>query len=420
MSNSELKGSRRNLLRSLGQTAAVALALPTALAQAASGEAEKDTQQSTSREAEPYFGPYQPGILTEQQAFAIVVAFDVSTDNRSGLERLFKILTERAVALMAGGAMPEVEARFPQPDSGILGRTIHPDGLTITVSVGASLFDDRFGLASLIPAKLKPMERFPNDSLNAAMCHGDILVQFCANSQDAVLHAMRDIIKNTPDLLAPRWKMEGFLTPKPQRSPDESTPRNMLGFKDGTANPSPKDPLLMGQLVWTKGGEGGEPAWTAGGSYQVVRLIRNFVERWDRTSLNDQERFIGRHKYSGAPLGKVHEMDEPDFANSPDQTITPPDAHIRLANPRTHAALATRVLRRGFNYSNGLSKSGQLDMGLLFICYQADIDAGFRAIQTRLNGEPLEEYIKPFGGGYFFALPGVKDQAGYLGQALLS
>ncbi len=176
---------------------------------------------------------------------------------------------------------------------------------------------------------------------------------------------------------------------------------------------------LMQQLVWVKGNERGEPAWTTGGSYQVIRLVRNFVERWDRTSLNDQERFIGRHKYSGAPLGKAHEFDEPDFANSPQTAATPSDAHIRLANPRAPHAMATRILRRGFNYSNGLSKSGQLDMGLLFICYQSDLDQGFIAVQQRLTGEPLEEYIKPFGGGYFFALPGVSNKTTFLGEALL-
>ena len=420
MSATELKGSRRNLLRSLGQTAAVALAMPASFAKAAQTETVNDQSANGLRDAETYFGPHQPGIVTEQQAFGIVMACDCLADNRAGLERLFKILTERSTALMKGGPAPEVDGRFPQPDSGIMGQTIHPDRLTITISVGSSLFDERYGLGPLMPVKLKPMERFPNDALNAAMCHGDVLVQFCANRQETVLHAMRDIIKNTPDLLTPRWKMEGFITPKAQRAREEATPRNLLGFKDGTSNPSAKDGSLMSQLIWTKGGESNEPSWTSGGSYQVVRLVRNFVERWDRTSLNDQERFIGRHKYSGAPLGKTHEMDEPDYANAPETTVMPKDAHIRLANPRTPSALSTRVLRRGFNYSNRLSKSGQLDMGLLFICYQADLDEGFRAIQKRLDGEPLEEYIKPFGGGYFFALPGVKDEAGYLGQDLLA
>jgi deferrochelatase/peroxidase EfeB len=152
----------------------------------------------------------------------------------------------------------------------------------------------------------------------------------------------------------------------------------------------------------------------------VVRIIRNFVERWDRTPLNDQERIIGRHKYSGAPIGKAGEMDEPDFVATPNAVQTAHDAHIRLANPRDTKAMATRILRRGYNYSLGLSKSGQMDMGLLFVCFQSDLDQGFRAIQKRLDGEALEEYIKPVGGGYFFALPGVVSAQGFLGESLLS
>lgn len=366
-----------------------------------------------------FFGSHQSGITTPQQPHATVVAFDSLVEGRAGLEHLLRTLTDRIAALMRGGPTPTSADNMPPPDSGIMGQSLPRDGLTMTVALGASLFDHRYGLAAQKPARLIPMERFPNDALEASLCHGDILIQFCANGQDTVLHALRDIIRNTPDLLAPRWKWDGSLRPKGERAPGEETARNALGFKDGTANPKADDHGLMQQLIWTQGDKAGEPAWTDGGSYQVVRIIRNFVERWDRTALNEQERIIGRHKMSGAPIGKAHEHDEPDFAADPASAKTDKEAHIRLANPRDHAALATRILRRGYNYSRGLSKSGQMDMGLLFICYQADLDSGFRAIQKRLNGEALEEYIKPVGGGYFFALPGVAEPGNYLGQALI-
>jgi deferrochelatase/peroxidase EfeB len=78
------------------------------------------------------------------------------------------------------------------------------------------------------------------------------------------------------------------------------------------------------------------------------------------------------------------------------------------------------MLRRPFNYSNGVTRAGQLDMGLLFICFQQDLERSFIAVQKRLDGEPLEEYIKPVGGGYFFVLPGVQGDTDYLGRNLLA
>ncbi len=407
--------SRRRLLQAATISLAAAAGAGVALAQTDTS----DTGPGGLNETHGFYGANQAGIVTPQQPYGMAVSFDVLAENRAGLERLFRLLTERAAALTAGGPIPAVDPKFPQPDSGILGETIPADGLTITVAVGASLFDQRYGLQESKPKQLIAMERFPNDSLDHALCHGDLMIQFCANRSETVIHALRDIVKNTPDLLSPRWRMQGSITPKRQRAPGEDTPRNFLGFKDGTANPKISDEALMQQLIWTKGGQNSEPAWTDGGSYQVVRIIRNFVERWDRTPLQDQENFIGRHKMSGAPIGMTHEMDEPDFAADPDKAKTARDAHIRLANPRTPNAMATRILRRGYNYSLGLSKSGQMDMGLLFVCFQADLDAGFRAIQLRLNGEGLEEYIKPIGGGYFFALPGVQTRDGFLGQTLL-
>ncbi|MBS1182652.1 MAG: Tat-translocated enzyme, partial [Proteobacteria bacterium] len=165
-----------------------------------------------------------------------------------------------------------------------------------------------------------------------------------------------------------------------------------------------------------------EPAWAEGGSYQVVRIIRNFVERWDRTPFGEQERIMGRTKISGAPLDRRHgsEFEVPDYAADPEGKATPRDAHIRLANARDEASRANTILRRPFNYSNGVTRSGQLDQGLLFICYQANLERGFVTVQGKLNGEPLEEYIKPVGGGFFYTLPGIRDASDYVGSTLIA
>ena len=290
----------------------------------------------------------------------------------------------------------------------------------MTVAVGASLFDERFeAWRHASRATSSPWSGFPSDALDASLCHGDLLLQLCSNTAETNIHALRDVIKNLPDLLALRWKLDGFLPPHTIKHAGKDTVRNLLGFKDGTANLDSHDLALMDRVVWVQPGTD-EPAWTAGGTYQVVRIIRNLVERWDRTPLGEQQAIIGRDKTSGAPLGMANERDRPDYADAMQGRSIPRDAHIRLANPRIPATDTSLILRRGFNFSRGITAAGQLDMGLLFVCFQSNLSAGFLAVQKRLNGEPLEEYIKPVGGGYFFALPGAPGASAFLGQGLVA
>ncbi|WNY87806.1 iron uptake transporter deferrochelatase/peroxidase subunit [Leclercia adecarboxylata] len=413
--------SRRRLLKGVGVLGgALALAGGCPVAHAAKPQSAPGTLSPDARmETQPFHGLHQAGILTPQQASMMLVAFDVLASDKSELERLFRLLTQRITFLTTGGPAPETpNPRLPPMDSGILGSYIAPDNLTMTVSLGASLFDDRFGLAAQKPKSLQKMVRFPNDSLDAALCHGDLLIQICANTQDTVIHALRDLIKHTPDLLSVRWKREGFISDHAARSKGKETPVNLLGFKDGTANPNSQDGPLMDRVVWVTADQG-EPAWAVGGSYQAVRIIQFRVEFWDRTPLKEQQTIFGRDKQSGAPLGMKNEHDVPDYASDPEGNVIALDSHIRLANPRTQETEASLMMRRGYSYSLGVTNSGQLDMGLLFVCFQHDLEKGFLTVQKRLNGEALEEYVKPIGGGYFFALPGVQDKNGWLAQGLL-
>ncbi|EOS93162.1 iron uptake transporter deferrochelatase/peroxidase subunit [Erwinia tracheiphila] len=371
------------------------------------------------QEAQPYYGAHQAGIVTPQQASMMLVAFDVLASDKAELKRLFQLLDSRIAFLTKGGKAPQTDnPQLPPLDSGILGEMIYPDNLTVTASVGHSLFDSRFGLQKQKPLKLQPMSRFPNDALDSSLCHGDLLLQICANTNDTVIHALRDIIKHTPDLLSVRWRREGFISDHAARSKGKETPVNLLGFKDGTANPDSSNQALMDSVVWVSADQG-EPTWAYNGSYQAARIIQFHVEFWDRTPLQEQQTIFGRVKQSGAPLGMQHEHDVPDYSRDPDGAVIPLDAHIRLANPRTPETQSSLMLRRGYSYSLGVSHAGQLEMGLLFVCYQHDLEKGFLTVQKRLNGEALEEYVKPVGGGYFFVLPGVPDEKHYLGQSLL-
>ncbi|WP_152044811.1 iron uptake transporter deferrochelatase/peroxidase subunit [Aureimonas psammosilenae] len=420
--NERMHTSRRGLLWGAagGAVAAAGLGLCPHRASAREAQVADAPESDKARSSVPFSGKHQAGIVTPRPAAGMIAAFDVLAKSPEEVERLFRVLTERCRFLAEGGTVPELDPKLPPADSGILGPVIAPDSLTVTVSLGASFFHDREWLAPLKPARLQRMTKFRNDALNADLCHGDLSLQICANTPDATIHALRDVIKSLPDLMVIRWKQEGtvpILPPRPDGASESA--RNLLGFRDGSANPNSGDATEMERVVWVGADDGTEPRWTADGTYQAVRIIRNFVERWDRTPLAEQERIVGRRKASGAPFDGKTESDVPDFGRDPDGATTAMDSHIRLANPRNHGSEANLILRRPFNYSNGVTKNGQLDQGLLFIAYQADLEAGFITVQKRLDGEPLEEYIKPVGGGYFFTLPGVRDAQDFLGRSLL-
>ncbi|HWU23432.1 MAG TPA: Dyp-type peroxidase, partial [Nocardioides sp.] len=361
-------------------------------------------------------GPHQAGILTPAQRSAAYVALDVTAATRPQLAQALRTLTADLRLLTAGGTPPDAGLVATNDDNGVLGPQPPADGLTVTVSVGASLFDHRFGLADRKPRQLRAMDVFDNDRPDPGRTGGDLLLQICANNQDTVLHALRQVLRHTRGALAVRWRQDGFVSP----SRPDGAPRNLLGFKDGTANAEIlDDPELTDGLVWV-GADAGEPAWAVGGSYHVVRLIRMLVEFWDRVSIREQQRMIGRDRITGAPLTMTHETDPVSYERDSTGDVIPFDAHIRLANPRDGSADRSRMLRRGYNYDAGIDANGQLDQGLIFTTFNSDLDRQFVAVQRRLTGEPLEDYISPYGGGYFFALPGIRGEGDWLGRGLLA
>jgi deferrochelatase/peroxidase EfeB len=365
----------------------------------------------------PFHGRYQAGILPQPQRQTAVVAFNATADGRGELVDLFQTITARARFLTAGGTPPPVGIGAPPSDSGVLGPTVVPDGLTVTVGVGSTLFDDRYGLAPLQPGKLTPMLPFPNDDLDPAQCGGDLVLQLSAGNEDTVMHALRDIAKHTRGGMQVLWRIDGFSSPP---RPSGTVPRNMLGFMDGISNPDTSDQAQMDSLVWIQPDTAGEPAWTAGGSYLAVRLIRMFVEFWDRVDITEQENMIGRRRPTGYPLDADSIDATPQYDLDPEGDVIPLTAHMRLANPRTPQTADSRILRRAYNYDRGIDQVGDLDIGLVFTCFQQDIERQFETVQTRLINEPLVDYIRPFGGGYFLALPGVVDGADYFGRAMLA
>ena len=365
-------------------------------------------------------GPHQTGItalpIPEQ---GLVASFNLQTRDRAGLKATLQDMTDEIRGLMAGRPPEQRDAAYPPVDSGILGDKPPADYLSIVVGLGASVFDDRFGLKDRKPKELVTMPFLANDRLDPKLSHGDVSIIFEAGHNDTVQFALRQLMRRTRSELVLKWMINGYARGIGAGQASEArTPRNLLGFKDGTSNLDVKDPGSMDRHVWVQPGDG-EPEWTAGGSYQAIRIIRMFVEFWDRTQLIEQENLIGRAKVSGAPLGMSDEFADPDFPEDPDGKRIKLDAHIRLANPRTPQTEENLILRRGFNYSRGFDGAGRLDQGLAFVAYQRSLQKGFLTVQERLKGEPLEEYIMPVGGGFFFMLPGVTGEDRFLGDTLV-
>ena len=418
----DARPGRRSFLRAaLGTSAAgaagAALGYTVAKSDASRPAAMGSETPDARLPAVPFHGRYQAGILPKPQRYTAVASFNVTAEGQGQLTELFQTLTDRARFLTAGGTPPPAGIGGPPSDSGVLGPTVVPDGLTVTFGVGSTLFDDRYGLAPSRPAQLTPMKSFPNDNLDSAQCGGDLILQLTAGHPDVVVHALRDIARNTRGGMQANWRIDGFSSPA---RPAGTVPRNMLGFMDGIANPSVTSQTQMNDLVWVQPGAPGEPAWTAGGSYFVVRLIRMFVEFWDRVDVFEQQLMFGRYRDSGYPLDADGIYATPDYALDPAGDVIPLNAHMRLANPRTPQTASSRILRRAYTYDRGLDQVGDLDVGLVFTCFQQDIKRQFETVQTRLINEPLVDYISPFGGGYFLALPGVSDSSDYYGRALLA
>lgn len=360
----------------------------------------------------------QLGVLQPPAAAGAVAAFDLAVSSREELSETLKLLSAEIERIMDGGQAVDADGILPPPDSGLVDDGIGSAGTAITMAFGASLFDDRFNLADQRPAELITMPLFFNDrQVRTELSNGDLAMIISSHSQQAVVYALQQIVRVAGRRLQLRWVQEGYNDFLPPSANSIAPTRNLMGFRDGTSNLDTSNGDEMEEHVWLGTG-GAEPSWTEGGTYLAVRTIRMLVEFWSTAALVRQEQIFGRHRDSGAPLGQTEEGEEPSFAADQNDETVPRQSHIRRANPRT--AGTGRILRRGFSYLNGVDQTGTLDQGLLFLSFQRSLNTGFLAVQSRLDGEPMEDYIKPVGGGLFFVPPGPGDGDGWLGQTLLA
>ncbi|MGP4054066.1 iron uptake transporter deferrochelatase/peroxidase subunit [Mycobacterium sp. 4D054] len=404
--------SRRKLFGAAGVTAAVVGA---AGAGALAGRASAASTPNYLDTAVPFRGEHQAGIVTEAQDRMHFATFDVTTRSRDDVVKMLADWTEMAERMTQGKeAFPNGSTGqnpySPPTDTGeALG--LPPSQLTLTIGFGPSFFVkdgvDRFGIADKRPAELVDLPKFPNEKIDPARSGGDIVVQACANDPQVAVHAIRNLARIGFGTVAVRYSQLGFgRTSSTTR--EQTTPRNLFGFKDGTANLRSDETDKLDRFVWVGDGDG--PAWLTGGTYLVARRIRMRIEQWDRTTLLEQERVIGRQKGSGAPMGLTDEFEELDLdlTDDKDKPLIDPVAHVRLASPQNLGGI--EILRRGYNFTDGSDGFGHLDAGLFFIAFVRNPVTQFVPMQNAISrNDAMNEYVTPTSSAVFACPPGIPD-----------
>ncbi len=371
--------------------------------------------------AEPFQGTHQSGIATPAQAFTYFAAVDLTTKSASDVIELMRTWTAAGARLMRGETAEPIgdDPNVPAPDSGEA-LSMSAARLTLTFGFGAGLFvkddKDRYGWASSRPPALVDLPRFNGDQLVASNSGGDLSVQACADDPQIAFHAVRQLLRLAYGVAELRWTQTGFVP-----TSRKATPRNLMGFKDGTERPQDLD-----AVVWV--GEEG-PNWMRHGTYLVVRKIRIALEHWDRTPVDFQEQVIGRNKYSGAPLGMKKEFDalDLDAADKSGNPVIPDNAHVRLAAAASNDG--AQILRRAYSYNDGTNFTAErwppwrqgleYDAGLLFLSYQRDPRTSFIKLFDRMSKlDALNQFTTHVGSGVF-ACPGGIAEGEFIGQRLL-
>jgi deferrochelatase/peroxidase EfeB len=417
-----MKFSRRDLLGLAGASVA-GIGVGIGADRAVSAAVTPAAPGSTSY---PFYGAHQAGIVTPAQDRLHFAAFDMDAGaSRTDLSELLQDWTLAAAAMTAGYDVGEFGAvggsyDAPPEDTGeAMG--LAPAGLTITFGFGPTLFEtesgaDRFGLKSQRPNELSALPHFPGDMLEDARSGGDLCIQACSEDPQVAVHAIRNLSRIAFGRAALRWSQLGFGRTS-STSTSQVTPRNLFGFKDGTANVMAEAPAVVNEQVWVNKADG--QAWLAGGSYLVARRIRMTIETWDRSALREQELVFGRTKGEGAPLSGGTEFTAPDFAatGNTGEPLIDASAHMRLAHPAQNGG--RKMLRRGYNFVDGNDDLGRMDAGLFFISFQRSPEQ-FTTVQLNLaRHDALNEYTRHTGSALFAVPPGARS-GGYIGEGLFT
>ena len=397
--------SRRAFIKKAGMMGAGAMMAPSIMKLLFGGTSPKDALAlEEANQAIPFYGKRQSGITTPIQRQVYFAVLDLATEDLETIRGIFKSWTTYIARMMQGELVEAYKSNtmLPPTDTGeAVG--MGTERLTITVGVSPT-FLDKLKLTSKKLPELEDLPKFARDQLQEDFTGGDICIQACAEDAQVAFHAVRNLLRKGREHLTLKWSQTGYAAITSQGS----TPRNLFGFKDGTANVTSQDDF--DRVIWCD-----QDNWMKNGTYLIVRRVQMHLETWDRTSLREQENTFGRHRDSGAPFGAVDEFDPVDLELKDDKgnLVIPEDCHVRLAKE-----VGEEIYRRAFSYANGIDpRTGQFDAGLLFISFQKDPQQFIKVQKNLGTKDKLNEYITHVGSGLFAILPGV-EEGGYLGQSL--
>lgn len=383
--------SRRGFFAGVGLAGAT-----TVLASCAQQDSAAQAENPAVPEPISFDGKHQAGIAEAPQAQAILISYDVrrTDDLRTTVSRLLRIWTEDARSLCEGGhPLADLEPEMNHAAA----------RLSITCGIGPALLKD-LGVekSSQVPAWVrkytKGIPAFSADRLQEQWNGGDLILQVCGEQATSVAHAARHLTRAGASYCTPRWTQRGFVD-----TPSGETPRNLLGFKDGTAQP--RDERDWNEAIWDE----------FGGSAMVVRRVVFDIPGWEQLSRADRELAFGRDMKTGAPLGGTDEFEDVDVSKS-DATGLPfidPKSHVGIA-----AGEGTNMRRRAYNWDNDVTVDAE--SGLIFIAFQNDPDNAFTPLQHKLSdNDRMNTWMTHIGSAIFWVFPGTTEGS-HWGETLLT
>ncbi|GAA1004436.1 Dyp-type peroxidase [Nocardiopsis tropica] len=224
-------------------------------------------------------------------------------------------------------------------------------GLALITSIGSDAWDRLF--AGPKPRGLHPFVELDGPRHRAPSTPGDLLLHIKAESLDMCFELSSRIVAAFDGAITVVDEVHGF------RFFDN---RDLLGFVDGTENPS-------GEVAVAATTVGDEDPHFAGGSYVHVQKYLHDMTAWRALTVEEQEKVIGRSKLEDIEM---------------DDDVKPADAHIALNVITDDEGNELKIVRQNMPFG----QVGSGEFGTYFIGYSRDPGITERMLRNMSLGDP--------------------------------